>query len=112
MGEEWRAFQMRFKPDGKAAFFTGEEQADSQDSRWGQGLALQLRARGSGGQCPQFILQGIVGLSVCFLVCREMRTCRCSEAMKGSRGPRSYPGTDKALVTCRGLQCTPFRPSI
>lgn len=31
-GEEWRVFQMRFKPDGKAAFFPGEEQADLQDS--------------------------------------------------------------------------------
>lgn len=47
------------------------------DGNWEQEAAV--------GTCPRFILQGLAGLSLCFLVCREMGRCRCSEATKGSR---------------------------
>lgn len=46
--------------------WSGADRQSRQLADGGQGLALQLGARDSSGQCPRFILQGIVGLSICF----------------------------------------------
>lgn len=43
---------MKFKPDGKAAFFTEEEQADSQDSRWGAGASPATESKGQQWAMP------------------------------------------------------------